>query len=82
MMTGQLEGGLATQVSLGYDQIQRLALAAESLAEDEAEFDPEFAAALRADADQLQRRASAGTVPVDDGVDQPVTVEFSAALDD
>ena len=82
MMTGQLECGLATQVSLGYDQLQRLALAAESLAEDEAKFDPEFAATLRADADQLQRQASAGTVPMDDGADRPAAVEFSAALDD
>lgn len=81
-MTGQPEGGLATQVSLGYDQIQRLALAAESLAEDEAEFDPEFAAALRADATRLQRQASAGTVTMDDEADRPVTVGFSAALDD
>ena len=80
-MTGNLDGGLTTTVSLGYDQLQRLVLAAETLADDEADVDPEFAAALRADADGLRHEAAAGTVPTD-AVGRSVGVEFSAALDD
>lgn len=78
MMTGDL----TKTVSLGHDQIQRLALAAETLAEEEAELDPEFAAELQADADHLQAVAAAGTVSATDEADSSITVEFSAALDD
>lgn len=80
-MTGNLDGGLTTTVPLGYDQLQRLVLAAETLADEEADFDPEFAAALRADAVGLRRAASVGTVPTGAG-DRSAGVEFSAALDD
>ncbi|ESP88098.1 hypothetical protein [Candidatus Halobonum tyrrellensis] len=81
-MTGELERGLTTSVSLGVEQIQRLVVAAESLADDQADFDPEFAAALQSDADALRRAASAGTVPADDEGEQSTTAEFTAALDD
>lgn len=80
-MAGELERGLTTPVSLGVDQIQRLVVAAESLADDQVDLDPEFAATLQSDADALRRAASAGTVPSDDG-DSSITVEFTAALDD
>lgn len=82
MTTADLERDLTKTVSLGYDRIQRLVLAAESLAEEEAEVDPEFASALRADADSLREVAAAGTLRTDDPDDDPIAVEFSAALDD
>lgn len=81
MTTGDLGGDLTKAVPLGYDQIQRLVLAAESLAEDQEALDPEFAETLRTDAEHLHDAATAGTVGVD-GNDAPVTVGFSAALDD
>lgn len=81
MTTANPEADFAKTVSLGCDQLQRLALAAESLAEDEADVDPEFAARLRADARRLDEVAAAGTVRVDDGLDASASMGV-VALDD
>lgn len=80
MTTRDADADFAKTVSLGCEQIQRLVLAAESLAEREANVDPEFAARLRADAERLDEVATAGTVRAD-GFDAAVPSGL-AAVDD